>query len=315
MHITAYLLASPDHWASHRRCVGIATQHLIWLHVSTAFGTGLKLATLPQPHLSFSQQDGTKIHTTCKHFINRRSSESELYPFALPRTSRFTTTSTAIVLVMNSAIVRARVLALIFVAATLLFFFNVALAFLRQQQPIPLGLSKLLSTEMSHMTYDFFTSTFFHATYLWLLNGPSFCFVPCRIWAILTPFLSNFIPLIYVTYLLFITKESIVSVLLPFSWSSPSSNYQQVSNKYINKVIMGYLDWLFGTTFVCFAILSVSHRASFVKQLFHPYPHRLCRYGWNTSLTKAGLQQLHHTGYRCSLGRVPRSLMALRGFV
>lgn len=150
----------------------------------------------------------------------------------------------------------ARVLALALVVVIVLFTVQFAKAW--QQEPISVGASRLISSGWSiSVLSDFFVGTLFTVIYLWLLNGPSFCFIPCRIWAILTPFLGNFIPLMYVAYLLFTTRASIVSVLLPFSSSSPHYHqHQQTSNSY-NKTIIRAATAVFATALAAFVAVCV----------------------------------------------------------
>lgn len=61
-----------------------------------------------------------------------------------------------------------------------------------------------------------FISHLFSALFLWFLEGPSFLWIPCKLFAVLTIPLGNFIMLLYIAYVLFI-KRSIVGALLPCS--------------------------------------------------------------------------------------------------
>lgn len=96
-------------------------------------------------------------------------------------------------------------------------------------EPISTGWIKLKNEPWGITAlYDYSIGSIFAVTYLWILNGPSLLYIPCRLYAILTPLLGNFVLMTYVSYTLFTTNT-----LLPRTLSSVSTKPVKVGLVYM----------------------------------------------------------------------------------
>lgn len=71
-------------------------------------------------------------------------------------------------------------------------------------EPISDGFANLLQDPWGvSALLDYTIGAVFALTYLWHRNGPSLLYIPCRVFAVVTPFMGNFVLLTYVAFLIF----------------------------------------------------------------------------------------------------------------